>query len=49
MRTYVRAKLKGGCYFFTVNLAQRRNNPLLVTHIGALRAAFRDTKRDHPL
>jgi putative transposase len=48
MRTYIRAKAKGGIYFFTVNLAERQNNNLLVTQINLLREAFRITKQTHP-
>jgi REP element-mobilizing transposase RayT len=48
MRSYIRLRLKGGCYFFTVNLAERHGNDLLLRHIEALRAAFRETRRDHP-
>jgi len=48
MRTYIRAKLKGGVYFFTVNLAERHNNSLLITHVDLLREAFRHTKQNHP-
>jgi len=48
MRTYVRTRVKGGIYFFTVNLAERRGNTLLVDHIDLLRQAFRLTRQDHP-
>jgi putative transposase len=48
MRTYTRARIAGGWYFFTVNLAERRGNDLLVWHIAELREAFRQTRRDHP-
>jgi putative transposase len=48
MRTYQRARVAGGCYFFTVNLALRRDNNLLLRHIADLRRAFRMTRRDHP-
>ncbi|MGQ0619738.1 MAG: REP-associated tyrosine transposase [Panacagrimonas sp.] len=48
MRTYTRARVAGGCYFFTVNLAERGGNDLLVRHIAELREAFRLTLRDHP-
>ncbi|MGQ0591444.1 MAG: REP-associated tyrosine transposase [Gammaproteobacteria bacterium] len=48
MRTYQRARMAGGCYFFTVNLALRRDNHLLLRHIADLRRAFRVTRRDHP-
>jgi putative transposase len=37
---YRRLRIPGGCYFFTVNLRDRRSN-LLVTRIDALRAADR--------
>jgi len=48
MGTYSRSKHKGGVYFFTVNLAERKNNDLLITHIELLREAFRATKQHHP-
>ena len=48
MRTYQRLRIEGGCYFFTVNLAQRHGNDLLVHHIDDLREALRTTIRDHP-
>jgi putative transposase len=48
MRTYKRVRLAGGGYFFTVNLAHRRGNDLLVRHIADLRAAFRQIRHDHP-
>lgn len=48
MRTYTRARIAGGVYFFTVNLAKRRDNDLLVRHIVDLREAFRRTRQDHP-
>ena len=48
MRTYKRLKVKGGCYFFTVVLEQRRNNPILIDHIDALREAFRQVQQKHP-
>ncbi|MBS0581936.1 MAG: transposase [Proteobacteria bacterium] len=48
MRRYVRAKIEGGTYFFTVNLAQRRDSHLLIDRIDALRDAFRTTRRAHP-
>ena len=49
MRTYIRCHAKGGVYFFTVILAQRRQNDLLVRHVDDLRQAFRYTKQRHPL
>lgn len=48
MRTYTRARLPGACYFFTVNLAERGGNDLLVRRVAELREAFRRTQQDHP-
>ena len=48
MRTYKRLRIEGGCYFFTVNLATRTGNDLLIREIGALREAFRQTRADRP-
>ena len=48
MRTYKRLRIQGGTYFFTLTLAERRGNDLLVRHVAALRAAFRKTLADHP-
>ncbi|CAD6878814.1 Transposase and inactivated derivatives [Methylomonas albis] len=49
MRTYIRSYSKGGTYFFTVNLAQRKQNDLLIRHIDELRSACRYTQQRHPL
>jgi hypothetical protein len=40
MPDYRRNRVRGGTYFFTVNLLYRRSNPL-VTNIDALRDAVR--------
>jgi putative transposase len=48
MRTYKRLQITGGCYFFTVNLAERRQNDTLIRHIDNLRAAFKQTRNSHP-
>jgi len=48
MRTYLRDRTPGGCYFFTVNLADRKRSTL-IEHIDALRDAFRRTLADHPV
>jgi len=48
MRTYTRARAPGATYFFTANLADRRDNDLLTRHIDVLRDAFRVTKQAHP-
>ncbi len=47
MTTYRRYRLKGGCYFFTVALAERRSR-LLTENVQALLAAFREVKDAHP-
>jgi putative transposase len=44
---YRRAYVEGGCYFFTVALANRKGD-LLVQHIEMLRAAFKTVKERHP-
>ena len=47
MPNYRRAFVPGGCWFFTVNLLDRRRR-LLTDHIDALREAMRRTQRRHP-
>ncbi len=47
MAQYRRYRISGGCYFFTVNLADRRWS-LLTDHIEALRNALRQVKTAHP-
>jgi putative transposase len=47
MTAYRRNFVSGGCFFFTVNLAERKL-ALLTDHIGLLRTAFRETHRRHP-
>ncbi|TQV74921.1 transposase [Aliikangiella marina] len=44
---YRRADVKGGTYFFTVNLAER-NKTLLVDRVNELRDAFKRVKTNHP-
>jgi putative transposase len=44
---YRRSKLRGGTYFFTVNLTDRKSD-LLVQKIDVLRVAMRDVRRRHP-
>ena len=46
MPNYRRAFLPGGCWFFTVNLLDRRQS-LLVDHIDALRSAFAATRQNY--
>jgi putative transposase len=47
MTDYRRCRVKGGTYFFTVNLAERKRR-LLTEHIDTLRDAFRTVKQAHP-
>lgn len=47
MTNYRRDKTKGGTFFFTVLLEERRSD-LLVTCIQELRAAYRDTVLERP-
>jgi putative transposase len=47
MPNYRRAFVPGGCWFFTVNLLDRRRR-LLTDHIDALREATRLTQTRHP-
>jgi putative transposase len=47
MVRYRRNVVQGGTYFFTVTLADRRSR-VLVDHVDALRAAFRDVRARHP-
>jgi hypothetical protein len=48
MTDYRRIYIPGSTWFFTVNLAERRNNYLLVEKIDLLRAAFRYVKERKP-
>jgi putative transposase len=47
MPNYRRALVPGGCWFFTVNLLDRRAR-LLTDNIDALRDAMRQTRRRYP-
>ena len=47
MPNYRRNRVEGGCYFFTVNLQDRRSN-LLVAEIDALRSAVRAARSRYP-
>jgi putative transposase len=46
MTAYRRNFIPGGCFFFTVNLADRQQR-LLTENIEALRSAFRETGQRH--
>jgi len=48
MTEYRRFYISGSTWFFTVNLAERRNNRLLVEQVSLLREAFRYVKRKRP-
>lgn len=48
MPDYRRAWSRGGTWFFTITLLERRNNPLLTQHIDVLRQAVARTRADHP-
>ena len=48
MRTYKRVKIEGGRYFFTVVLAQRHKNNLLIQYVDNLREAFKHIQRNYP-
>ena len=47
MPYYRRLKLEGGAFFFTVTLADRRND-LLVRHVERLRRAYAETEKRFP-
>lgn len=47
MTNYWRLYTPNSTWFFTVNLAERKNNQLLIEHIDSLRAAFRYVKTRH--
>src|SRR4029453_7803685 len=47
MPRYIRAKIDGGTFFFTVTLADRSSN-LLLQHIVLLRRAHRSVRDHHP-
>ncbi len=48
MPDYRRNRVKGGCYFFTINLLERGNNTLLVENIDYLRKIVKDIRLQHP-
>jgi putative transposase len=48
MTEYRRTWHPGATWFFTVNLAERRGNRLLVDRIDVLRIAFRNVRTRHP-
>lgn len=46
MRTYIRDKTKGGTYFLTMTLLDRKSE-LLTTHINEFRRAYQLTQQNH--
>ena len=48
MTEYRRLKIPAATWFFTVNLAQRQGNHLLVAHIERLRHSIRKVEAAHP-
>jgi putative transposase len=48
MTDYRRVSAPGASWFFTVNLAERKDNRLLVDRVDDLRQAFRYVKGKHP-
>jgi putative transposase len=48
MTDYRRVWIPGARVFFTVNLAERAGNRLLVDHIDQLRSVFRQVRERHP-
>ncbi|MGP4714350.1 MULTISPECIES: REP-associated tyrosine transposase [unclassified Psychrobacter] len=46
MRTYIRDKTKGGTYFLTMTLLDRKSD-LLTKHINEFRHAYRLTRQNH--
>ena len=47
MPNYRRAFVPGGCWFFTVNLLERRQT-LLIDRVDTLRSAFEETRKSNP-
>ena len=47
MTEYRRASIPGATWFFTVNLAERKGNRLLVAEVDSLRKAFRSVQAVH--
>jgi putative transposase len=48
MTQYRRSRTPGATWFFTVNLAERRDNTRLTDNIDALRQAFTQVRTRHP-
>ena len=48
MPNYIRNRVKGGCYFFTINLLERHQNQLLIKQIDLLLDIVSRVKNQHP-
>jgi putative transposase len=48
MTQYRRIRIPGATWFFTVNLAERKENRLLIDRIDRLRTAFSTVRAKHP-
>lgn len=48
MPNYRRAWMPGGTFFFTVNLLNRNQNDLLISHIYEFRQAVKTVRKNHP-
>ena len=48
MPNYRRSLIKGGCYFFTINLLERKQNTLLIDQIDLLRDVVKRVRKKHP-
>ena len=48
MTNYRRAQVAGGTYFFTVNLAERHGNSVLIDNIELLRSVTRRIRARRP-
>ena len=48
MRKYLRHRVGGSTYFFTVCIERATARPLLVAQVGELRQAVQDCRRAHP-
>ena len=48
MPDYRRNRVKGGCYFFTVNFLERSNNALRVENVDYLRRVVKGVRLRHP-
>jgi putative transposase len=48
MPNFRRAFVRGGTWFFTVNLLHRKDNVLLIQEINLLRQVVKQVKQYHP-